>query len=173
MSGHGSEQDTSPALVSNKVVDIIVAALILALAVTFMIDTVRIGIGWIEGQGPAAGFFPFWVSLVMAIASVVNIARAAMNIEEDGGESFVSRTAAMRVLLVLIPTAIYVLLIQFIGIYVASALFIFGFMVASRENALKAIVVALFVPLALFMMFERWFLVPLPKGPLEVMLGLG
>ena len=173
MSNHGSETDNSPAVASNRRMDIIVGALLLAMSSVFMFDTYRIGIGWVEGQGPAAGFFPFWVSLVMGVASIINIVRAALNLEEDGAETFVTRTAIARVLTVLVPTAIYVLLIQFIGIYVASAIFIIGFMLASKETLLRAIPVGLGVPLALFFMFEKWFLVPLPKGPLETMLGLG
>ncbi len=87
-----------------------------------------------------------------------------------------------RVLAVLIPSLIFVALIGGIsigpvdvpglGIYVSSALFIFGFMlVIGRENLFKALAVSVCVPLVLFMMFERWFLVPLPKGPLEAWLG--
>ena len=172
MSNHGSDTDNSPAVASNRLMDIIVGALMLAMSSVFIFDSMRIGIGWAEGQGPAAGFFPFWVSLLMGVASIVNIARAALNLEEDGDTTFVSRTALVRVLTVLVPTAIYVLLIQFIGIYVASAIFIIGFMVASKESLLRALAVGLGVPLALFMMFEKWFLVPLPKGPLEALLGL-
>jgi putative tricarboxylic transport membrane protein len=173
MSNHGGDTDNSPAVANNRLMDIIVAALLLAMASVFMWDSVKIGIGWTEGQGPAPGFFPFWVSLLMAVASIINIVRAALSLEEDGDGTFVTRTALVRVLTVLVPTMIYVLLIQFIGIYVASAIFIIGFMIASKESPLRAIPVGLGVPLALFMMFEKWFLVPLPKGPLETMLGLG
>jgi hypothetical protein len=170
---HSEEADSSPPLVSNRTMDMVVAILLIALASVFMFDSWRIGIGWTEGQGPAAGFFPFWVSLIMGVASVVNLVRAAAGAEPDSADSFVSRTAFMRVLMVLVPTAFYVLMIQLIGIYVASAIFIFAFMVASREHVIKALAVGIGVPLALFFMFEKWFLVPLPKGPLETMLGLG
>lgn len=170
---HGDDSDTSPAVISNRGMDIIVAALLLALSAVFMWDSVRIGIGWIEGQGPSAGFFPFWIALVMAVASLVNLVRAALKLEDDGAETFVTRTALGRIATVLVPTAVYVALIGVIGIYVASAIFIIGFMIVSKESVLRAILVGLGVPLALFFMFERWFLVPLPKGPLEVMLGLG
>ena len=44
-------------------------------------------------------------------------------------------------------------------------------LVIGRENPFKALAVSVCVPLVLFMMFERWFLVPLPKGPLEAWLG--
>ena len=170
---HSDDTDTSPALVKNRTMDMVVAALFIALSSIFMLDSWRNGVGWVEGQGPAAGFFPFWVCLIMLVASVVNLVRAALAVEEDGEETFASRKAFVRVLLVLVPTALYVLLIQLIGIYIASAVFIVGFMLFSGESAVKAAAVGLGVPVALFFMFEKWFLVPLPKGPLEVMLGLG
>jgi hypothetical protein len=137
-----------------------------------MFDSWRTGFGWIEGQGPAPGFFPFYVSLIIAVSSLVTLVRAVGNVESDSGETFVTRPAFLRVLLVLVPTALYVLLIEYLGIYVSSAIFIAGFMLAFRENILKSLAVGIGVPLALFMMFEQWFLVPLPKGPLEAMLGL-
>ena len=78
-----------------------------------------------------------------------------------------------RVLAVLIPSVAYVALIGYLGIYAASAIFILFFMVVvGRENLFKAVVVAAIVPIALFFMFEKWFLVPLPKGPVEEWLGL-
>ena len=72
----------------------------------------------------------------------------------------------------MVPLIAFVAAIHFIGIYVASALFIAGFMMAFGHNGvLKSIAVGIGVPLVLFFMFEKWFLVPLPKGPLEAMLG--
>jgi len=88
------------------------------------------------------------------------------------GEIFVSLRPFGRVLAVLVPSIAYVGLIQYLGIYVASAIFIFAFMVViGRENPFKGLLVGAIVPLALFLMFEKWFLVPLPKGPLEAWLG--
>ncbi len=172
MSHSTDDADTSTPLATNRTMDMVVAILIIALGSVFMFDSWRIGVGWLEGQGPAPGFFPFWVSLMLTVASIVNLVRAAAGSEPDGDETFVTRQSFKRVLLVLVPTALYVLLIQFIGIYVASAIFILGFMLASKESPLRAVPVAICVPLALFFMFEKWFLVPLPKGPLEAFLGL-
>jgi hypothetical protein len=51
-----------------------------------------------------------------------------------------------------------------IGMYFAATVFILFFMLAvGRESILKAVFVSIFVPLLLFFMFEKWFLVPLPK----------
>lgn len=168
---HDSNQtDEGRAILSYRTADMIVALLLLGGSAVVIFDCVRLGFGWQE-DGPAPGFFPFYVAVLMAVASIFNLASGLR--AKDGDEPFVTSTPFLRVLAVLIPSIVYVALIAWIGIYAASAIFIFGFMVAiGREGILKAIAVALFVPAALFMMFEKWFLVPLPKGPVEAFLGL-
>ncbi|NCX62813.1 MAG: tripartite tricarboxylate transporter TctB family protein, partial [Betaproteobacteria bacterium] len=73
----------------------------------------------------------------------------------------------------LLPTVVYVALIQWLGIYLASSLFIAAFMWRLGGYRLILIApVAIGVSAMFFIMFEIWFTVPLPKGPLEAMLGL-
>ena len=88
-------------------------------------------------------------------------------------ESFVSKKALGLVLTVLLPTIVYVGLIQWLGIYLASTLFIAAFMWRLGGYGLAMIVpISIGVSLLFFVMFEMWFTVPLPKGPIEAMLGL-
>jgi len=171
MSTPNEEAEVSQSLVTNRTMDISVAFIFMGLAALFMFDCARIGISWVDGSGPAGGFFPFYISLFMTLASLANLQRAVTRTEPDGDEVFVSRKGIRRVLFVLVPTAVYVLAIQYLGFYVSSAIFITLFMVASRTPVWRAGLVGFGTALALFMMFERWFLVPLPKGPLEAMLG--
>lgn len=171
MNTANEETEVSQALVTNRTMDIAVALIFMALAALFMFDCVRIGFGWVEGQGPAGGFFPFYISLFMTLASLANLQRAVTRKEPDGDEVFVTVKSMRRVLAVLIPTAAFVLAIQYLGIYVSAAIFITLFMIASRSAVWRAGLVGTCTALALFMMFEKWFLVPLPKGPLEAMLG--
>jgi len=175
VSAHGDDEtDGSPALVSNRTVDIAVALLFLVVSAIVISDSLRLGFGWIDGQGPAPGYFPFYIAVAMTTASLINLVRAVLGIDKGAAAAFVGRTEFGRVLTVLIPTIGYVLMIQFLGIYVASAVFIAAFMlIFGGETVLRSIAVGLGVPIALFFMFEKWFLVPLPKGPLEAMLGLG
>lgn len=164
--------DDAPALVSNRSMDIVVAVVLLAGSGLVMFDSVRVGHGWLEGQGPGPGFFPFYVALILALASLVNLVRAALKVERGGDGAFVSTTAIRRVLTVFVPTLAYVALIPFIGIYVSSAVFIAGFMILlGSQSILKSLAVGGLVPAALFLMFEIWFKVPLPKGPLEALIG--
>lgn len=169
------DQDNAPegaSLASNRVLEIIVALALLTVSAIIIYDSIRLGFGWVEGEGPAAGYFPFYIATVLGIASLAILLKAVLGNSDDLKESFVSRVAFGRVLTVLVPAIGYVAAIQFIGLYVASCLFISFFMIAiGRESVLRSIAVGIAVPVFFFVMFERWFLVPLPKGPLEAYLG--
>ena len=159
-------------LTSNRVLEVVVALALLTVSAIIIYDSIRLGFGWVEGQGPAAGYFPFYIAAVLGNASLAILLKAVSGNSDELKESFVSRVAFGRVLTVLLPAIVYVAAIQFIGLYVASGLFIMIFMIAiGRESVLRSICVGMAVPVFFFVMFERWFLVPLPKGPLEAMLG--
>jgi putative tricarboxylic transport membrane protein len=178
--------DEGRPLVSNRTMDILVALLLLAGCGIVIFDSMRLGFNWREGEGPAPGYFPFYVAVILGISSLVNLVGALRG--RGAGEIFVAVRPFGRVLAVLIPSLVYVALIggtppvevpslgpihiPALGIYTASAIFIMAFMIViGRENPLKALGVGIAVPIALFLMFEKWFLVPLPKGPLEAWLG--
>lgn len=159
-------------LVSNRTMEIVVALALLALSAVIISDSLRLGIGWSEGEGPRAGYFPFYIALTLGAASIAILLKAVLAKDESGEESFVSRVSIGRVLTVLIPAIGYVGAVQYVGFYVASALFLLLFMtLVGKESILRAVAVALGVPIFFFFMFEKWFLVPLPKGPIEAWLG--
>jgi len=156
--------------VSTKAVEMVVAGVILLLGLVVVFDSRRVGAGWAD-DGPQAGYFPFYVGLVLCAASAWTLLRAAFSNHAVAG-AFVSRMKLLLVLSVFVPSLIYVLAIYFIGIYVASALFIGAFMYwHGRFPWIKIIPVSVIVPLSMFLLFEVWFLVPLPKGPLEALVG--
>ena len=154
---------------SQRSVEIGVLAAIAALAVIGIIGSLRVGTGW-GAEGPRAGFFPFYISLAVIIACAVNLMQILRS--TDTGEHFATWDQIRKVMAVLIPTTIYVFIIPHVGIYVASALLIVAFMLWLGKYRLAiAVPVAILVPILTFIMFEIWFLVPLPKGPLEHFLG--
>ncbi|MBA3324655.1 MAG: tripartite tricarboxylate transporter TctB family protein [Rhodobacteraceae bacterium] len=166
----GEREGANEKTVSTRTMDVIVAALFMALSVLVMWDSWRIGAGW-ASDGPEAGYFPFYVALIMFLSSAVTFVTNIVARTRDWS-NFVDRSQLKLVLKVLVPTMIYVVLIGYLGIYVASAIFIAFFMAwLGRYPIQKVLPVAVLVPLLLFMMFEVWFLVPLPKGPLEAALG--
>lgn len=155
---------------SFSAVDAVTAVVIFAVGVVMMVDNYKIGAGW-ASDGPESGYFPFRIGAILCFASLVVALRSLWG-KQRKPEIFVSRERFKPVLLVLLPTAVYVLAIQFLGIYVASTLFIAAFMrVMDKSTWLKTLLVSLGVSLLLFWMFEIQFKVPLPKGPLEAWFG--
>ncbi len=147
-----------------------VAAFLLALGGLVVADSLRVGIGWAD-DGPRSGYFPFYVGLFLICASGWTLLRALVGRSPLKSE-FATREQLRQVLAVLLPMVVYVALIAGIGIYVASFLLIAYFMKRHGKYGwpLTAAVSAA-VPIAFFLLFERWFLVLLPKGPLERALG--
>jgi hypothetical protein len=154
---------------SHRSVEIGVAVAMAGLALIGIFGSLKVGAGW-GAEGPQAGFFPFYICLLVVVSCAVNLAQIFMS--ENDGELFAAWRQLRQVLAVVVPTAVYVLIIPYIGMYVASALLVFTFMkFLGRYSWMTALPAALVVPLLAFAMFEIWFLVPLPKGPLESFLG--
>ncbi len=162
-------QETGGTGPSHRSVEVGVAAFMALLALIGVYGSIKVGIGWGD-EGPRAGFFPFYVSLVVLVSCAINMF-AALAVPDDG-RVFAEWGQLRQVLWVLVPTIVYVGLIPFIGIYVASAVLIAFFMrLFGRYGWIVTVAVSVAVPIMTFLMFETWFLVPLPKGPLESMLG--
>jgi hypothetical protein len=156
-----------------KSAELAVAALFLLFGAIVIVDSVRLGFGWQEIHGPRPGYFPFYIGLIMCVASLVNVVRALM-VRGADNKTFVEVGQLKMVLAVLVPTALYALLVTWIGIYVSSVLFIAFFMRwLGKYPWWKVAGVSLGTAVVLYLVFEKWFKVPLPKGPLENLLGLG
>jgi putative tricarboxylic transport membrane protein len=152
--------------------ELVVAALFFLLGGIVIYDSWRLGAGWSE-DGPQAGYFPFYIGLLVCAASAVNFGQALLA-KRDREKAFVEVGALKLVLSVLVPAAIYVGLIGWTGIYVASTVFIAFFMRWLGKYAWwKVAAVSIGNSVVFFLIFEYWFKVPLPKGPLESLLGLG
>jgi len=152
-----------------RLVETVVALFIGALGVIAMIGSLQVGIGW-GLEGPKSGFFPFWIGAIVVLASAVNVVRA-LAIPRD--RLFAEWSQLAQVRKVVIPMAIYVAAVPWLGIYVSSALLIAGFMRwLGRYGWLVTVIVSVALPVLIYVTFENWFLVPLPKGPLEDWLGL-
>jgi hypothetical protein len=147
-------------------VEIVVALVVLAVGVVTAFESWRLGARWTD-DGPGAGYFPFYIGLVLCLASLA-ILRQAWRALETSREVFVDRASLRRVLQVLLPALLYVAAIQFLGVYVASALYIALFMVLlGKYPWLRSLITGIVVNLLFFAMFEIWFKVPLFKGALN------
>jgi hypothetical protein len=170
MAEHPAHERADTGVLSQRAADILMAAVMFAVGLVMMIDNWQLGAGWAK-DGPQSGYFPFRIGAIICIASVVVIVQAALA-KTGGTKAFVTARRLKPVLLVFLPTLIYVAAIQLIGIYVASAIFIAGFMrVMDRYGWGKTAAISVGINAILFWLFEVQFLVPLPKGPLEAYFG--
>jgi putative tricarboxylic transport membrane protein len=170
--GGGVENGEDRSAASVKAVEIGIAVAIFLFGALVVFDSYRLGARWGD-DGPQPGYFPFYVGLLICISSTAVLLRALRN-PALAGESFVSRGELKKILTVLVPSTIYVALIAYLGFYVASILFIAYFMrQLGKYSWFMVVLVPVGVNVAFFLTFEIWFSVPLPKGPLEAVLGLG
>jgi len=154
-----------------RAAEIVVAGGFLALGAIVIFDSVRLGIGW-KDDGPAAGYFPFYIGVLVCIASVINLVVAAVA-ALDRDRAFVEVGQLKLVLSVLLPSAVYAGIIGWLGIYVATALFVALFMRwLGKYGWWMVCTVSVGNSVVFFLIFEIWFKIPLPKGPLESVLGL-
>jgi len=162
--------DNSPAVASQRSVETAALAVILAFALLMAWDNWRTGIAW-ESTGPAAGYFPFWVAMILGGACLFGLVQEFRK-RGAPAEPFVSRNQFRRVLQVFVPTLLFVPVTQWLGLYVASFALIAGFMyLVGHIKAWKSILTGYIFSAIMFGIFEVAFDVIMPKGPLERLFG--
>ena len=157
-----------------RLIDLVTAAVLMLLSGVVIYDALRLGTGW-GNEGPQSGFFPFWLGALLALVSVVLFFQA---LHRRSGKPFVTGDRFVPVLKVLVPLAGFVVLTDppgpwpGLGLYVAAGLYL-GFYMrwVGRHHWHTVVALATAVPIITFLIFETWFLVPMPKGPVEAWLG--
>jgi hypothetical protein len=162
--------DDSP-MTGSRWPELLLALGMLAVAVIVIVDARRVGTGWDEFDGPRAGYFPFYIGCLLLAASGWIALKQLLGWRRDNPD-FATRKQLTNVWAITWPMSVYVALVAPIGIYFSSALLIAFFMRRhGKYRVLPISAVALGVPLFFFLVFERWFLVALPKGPIEAFFG--
>jgi Tripartite tricarboxylate transporter TctB family len=158
--------------VATNKVEAVVAFLILIMGITIATGSWKLGAGWTT-DGPGAGYFPFYIGLILCISGLGLMWQALFS-KNKNTEIFVDNEQLKLVLSVFIPACVYVLGVQFLGLYVASVIYIALFMIVlGKFSKVKSIVTSLAIMVLFFFMFEVWFKVPLFKGSLEPLAFLG
>jgi putative tricarboxylic transport membrane protein len=156
---------------SHRTIEIAVALFTFAFGFVVLLGSLQVGIDW-GVEGPRPGFFPFYISLFIIGGSIYNLLQATTLGGIKNGP-FSSWEQLRRVMSVVAPSTAYVALVPFLGIYVSSMLLIAVFMMwLGSYSPWKALPVAIGVPVVVYFVFERYFQIPLPKGPVEYWLGL-
>ena len=157
-----------------RIVNLVTAALLILLGSIVIYDALRLGIGW-GYEGPGSGFFPFWLATLLAVVSAALFIEAWLDRSQ---KSFVTWERFVPVLKVLIPLAGFIVLTDppgawsGLGLYVAAGIYLGFYMRWVGRHGWGAVVaLSIAVPVITFFIFETWFLVPMPKGPIEDWLG--
>ena len=162
--------EDSPAVSHIRSVEIVVQLLLLSLAMLLAWDNRRTGMSW-DSTGPQAGYFPFYLSVILAAACLWGLAKEFLT-RKKTSEIFVTRDQLRRVLQVFVPTLLFCLAMQWLGLYVASFLLIAGFMVfVGRIAVWKSLLTASLFSIIMFATFQIAFDVIMPTGPLEALFG--
>src|SRR5262245_4987075 len=151
-----------------RTLDLVTAGLLLLVGGVVLFDAVRLGIGW-GTDGPRSGFLPFWLAVIMVGCCAVIFAQAW---RATADRPFATRAQLASVGRVLLPAVGLVVAMPWVGLYVASAVYIAFYMRWIGHHRWGTVVaVSVGITVAIFLVFETWFLVPMPKGPLESWLG--
>jgi hypothetical protein len=158
--------------VATWVVEAVVAAILLVVGIVVIVESRRLGSAW-TSDGPGSGYFPFYIGLIVVISSLGLLYQSLIS-KKRKTDVFVDSEQLRRVLSVLVPAAFYVLAIRFLGVYIASAIYIALFMVVlGKYPPLRSVVAAIAINVFFFVLFEVWFKVPLFKGSLDPLGFLG
>jgi hypothetical protein len=147
--------------------EIACAVALLILAGVVAREAIWLDIGWGD-IGPKGGFFPFWLAVILGSSSLSILAQAVWGSEQRAGGAFVTRPRLRLVLMVLVPIALVVPLIETLGFYLTAFLYLFLYIrwTGQKPWLLTGSISFLF-PIAIYLVFEKWFLIPLPKGLVE------
>ncbi len=162
--------DNSPAVTSKRTVDLIVSLLLMAFAILMAWDNWKTGASW-DSSGPQAGYFPFYLAIILGGAALFGFVKTLMD-PSSADSAFVTRAQFGRVMVVLAPTFLFCLALKFLGLYVSSFLLIAGFMgFVGKITWWKSILTAFVFTAVMFIVFDVYFDVLMPKGPLEALIG--
>ena len=152
--------------------DILVALVLLGLAVLVAWESLQLNIGW-GLNGPQGGFFPFWLAVGLGLCCLVILAQAFWSPSLSLRRPLVRHGGWFPVFQVALPAVVLVTLTEMIGLYLAAALYIgFAMRCLGRHHWLLVLALSIGIPLGSYFLFDKWFLIPMPKGWWGEHLGL-
>jgi len=152
-----------------RTADVVCGLFLVVVAVVVLVEGLRLGIGW-STDGPRPGFFVFYLGVALLASAGLTVVLAIRR--GSAARPFVAPGQLRPVATVFLPAVLMVVLTHVVGLYVSGALYLATYMRwIGRHSWALTVLVAIGIPVATFLVFEVWFLVPLPKGPLETQLG--
>lgn len=165
-------QNPSAVVFTRFAVELAMALVTGALGAAVTFGALEFGTGWGDA-GPQPGYFPFYIGIIVMLASAATLVEVFVNRERHRSTAFLRRDQALRVLAFFGPMVAFVVVAALLGLYVALIAYLTATMlVQGRYSLPRALAVSLVAAVAFYLVFEVWFKVPLLKGPLEPLLGI-
>lgn len=160
-------------MISRRTLELATAILTGSFGVAVVVQSLDNGIGW-SSEGVDAGTFPFLTGIIIVAGSLYNLARGVVPVATLASVPIAITSIELRRLAGLfVPAAIFVGAMPLLGMYIASAAYVFAVLAVPRhQSVVRSAVTAAATALALYVVFERMFQVSLPHGALAAALGL-
>jgi putative tricarboxylic transport membrane protein len=147
-----------------RVTDLVVVLLLLAFGVGVVVQAQSVGPGWARGR-PESGFFPYWLGVILIVLCLIVAAQLLWRWRRLTEPFFHDRRALGSVLKVVGTAGVALALIYFVGFYAAAVLYMLLYTRwVGRHRWSTALAVSLGIPIAIYVVFERWLLILLPRG---------
>jgi putative tricarboxylic transport membrane protein len=145
-----------------------VAIFLFLIGAIVMFDAVRLGFRWVPGFGPGAGYLPFYLALGILVCTGISIVKQIRQLSKEGivgDKRLIQEGGLSPILWVLIPSTVMVILTSIIGLHFAAAVFLFFYMRKVGDIGwLECALVSILFPVGMYLVFDRFFLIPLPDG---------
>jgi hypothetical protein len=145
----------------------ITSVLFMILSVIIMIECARLGFGWEEMSGPQAGFVPFYLALLMLLASIFIFYLAWKEGPKEDDTFFINREGMMEAVKIAATTLLFSILIIYAGVYFAMLIYAPVFVrFVGKHNWPTVIMFTIGVTLAIYFGMEVGLKIPLPRSPM-------
>ncbi|MEO1250507.1 MAG: tripartite tricarboxylate transporter TctB family protein [Pseudomonadota bacterium] len=152
-----------------RTAELLMAIATLLISLGFMLTVYLDGliIGWVEGRGPGAGVWPFWLSAGMALASVATLVRWFQRAtpESRSTEPYIAPETLFLVSVSAIALFVFLLLMTIVGTYLALMVFMFFYVrIIGRHGWPMTAAMVIGTPIFVYVLFEVALTKYLPKG---------
>lgn len=153
-----------------RTAELAMTLLLAAFSVYLMVKSAELEIGWIKGEGPGGGAWPFWLATGMLICCAITLLRwwRGLTPESRNLEAFVGPATAKILVPTVLSIAVMLGLTHVIGVYFAILLFLLFYLrFMGRHSWTLTLSLSLIAPVATFFFFEAALRILLPKGITE------
>lgn len=144
-----------------------VVLLLASLGLMWSVVSDDLTIGWVEGRGPGAGMWPFWLSAGMALTSIWTIVRwyRGTTAESRNEDPYIDPETVFMVGITIAAIFFLLVLTNIIGLYLSMMAFLLFYVKGiGRHGWGLTLSVVFAMPIAIYMLFEVALNKYLPRG---------